>query len=342
MTKKGRSYRLATTIVSMVCLLNLSALAAEPVIVNVDNFVRAETAIQFDSTLKYSNGEVNKLVHIREPQPLDQQSVIRMNRDTLYSGAIVDISEGATLTIPQTNGRYVSVMIVNEDHYINNVYHDPGTYALTTEEFDTPHVYLAIRTLVDASDPADIEKANAVQDGMLIDAESAIPYSHPEYDQASYEATFNVVIELSRGVSDTARMFGDKGDVGEVRHLLGAAFGWGGLPEHEALYLNVEPNLPVGAYELTVKDVPVDAFWSISLYNKEGFFQENEYNAYSVNSVAGTPNEDGSFTVHFGGDPKSVNYLHIRDGWNYLVRLYQPRTEILEGEWIFPDVKPVN
>lgn len=342
MINKSRSYRLAAIIVSMASLLNLPALAAEPVLVNVDNFVRAETAIQFDSTLKYSKGEVNTLVHIREPQPLDQQSVIRMNRDTLYSGAIVDISKGATLTIPETNGRYVSVMIVNEDHYINNVYHDPGTYTLTIEEFDTPHVYLAIRTLVDASDPADIEKANAVQDGMAIDAESATPYTHPEYDQASYEVTFNAVIELSRGVSDTGRMFGTKEAVTEVRHLLGAAFGWGGLPEHEALYLNVEPNLPVGAYELTVKDVPVDAFWSISLYNKEGFFQENEHNAYSVNSVAGIPNEDGSFTVHFGGDPKSANYLHIRDGWNYLVRLYQPRKEILEGEWTFPDVQPVK
>jgi len=339
---RNRSYRLANVIVSMVCLLNLPVLAAEPVVVNVDNFVRAETAAQFDSTLKYSNGEVNKLVHIREPQPLDKQSVIRMNRDTLYSGAIVDISEGATLTIPETNGRYVSVMIVNEDHYINSVYDDPGTYELTMDEFDTPYISLTIRTLADASDLADIKTANAVQDGITIKAQSAKPYTHPEYDKASYRATFDAVIELSKGVADTRRMFGNKEDVGEVRHLLGTAFGWGGLPEHEAFYLNVEPNLPVGAYQLTVKDVPVDAFWSISLYNKEGFFQENEHNAYSVNNIAGTPNKDGSFTVNFGGDPKSVNYLHISEGWNYTVRLYQPRKEILEGEWTFPDVKPVN
>ncbi len=118
--------------------------------------------------------------------------------------------------------------------------------------------------------------------------------------------------------------------------------GWAGLPEHEAYYLTITPNLPVGAYQLTVKDVPVDAFWSICLYNKEGYFQENEYNAYSVNNVTGTPNKDGSFTVNFGGEPKSVNYLHITDGCNYTVRLYQPRKEIIEGEWIFPDVKPVQ
>jgi len=75
----------------------------------------------------------------------------------------------------------------------------------------------------------------------------------------------------------------------------------------------------VGAYQLTVKDVPVDAFWSIGLYNRDGYFQKNEHNAYSVNKIRGKRNEDGSFTIHFGGDPKSVNYLHILEGWNYAV-----------------------
>jgi len=342
MIKKNRIYRLATIIVGVVCILNLPALAAEPVIVNVDNFVRAETAAQFDRTLALLNGEVNTLFHYREPMPLDGQSVIRSNRDTLYSGAIVDISKGATLTIPETNGRYVSAMVVNEDHYLNKMYHNPGTYKLTMEEFDTPYVAVTIRTLVNASDPEDVKQVRAIQDGILINAESSRPYTHPEYDQASYEATYNAVIELSRFVPDAKRMFGKKEDVSEVRHLLGTAMGWGGLPEHEAYYLTVEPNLPVGAYQLTVKDVPVDAFWSISLYNKEGFFQENEYNAYSVNNITGTPNKDGSFTVHFGGDPKSVNYLHITDGWNYTVRFYQPRKEIIEGEWTFPKVTQIQ
>jgi hypothetical protein len=43
--------------------------------------------------------------------PLDKQAVIRMNRDTLYSAAIVDISKGATLTIPDAGNRYLSVMV---------------------------------------------------------------------------------------------------------------------------------------------------------------------------------------------------------------------------------------
>ncbi len=95
-------------------------------------------------------------------------------------------------------------------------------------------------------------------------------------------------------------------------------------------------------HAVTVKDVPVDAFWSISVYNRDGYFEENEHGAYSVNNLAGTPNPDGSFTVHFGGDPESVNYLPITEGWNYVVRLYQPRDEILDGYWTFPSVEPIE
>ena len=313
----------------------------EPVIVNVDNFARAETASQFDRMLEYSGG-VNKWFHIRQPTPLDQQTVIRMNRDTLYSAAIVDISKGATLTIPDSGERYMSVMVVNEDHYINKVIHEPGTHKLTMDEYDTPYVNLSVRTLVDASDPVDIKQANTLQDQLKIEAISAMPYTHPNYDEASYQAAYKPLGELGRGVPDARKTFGRKEDVSEVRHLLATAWGWGGLPEYEAYYLNVEPALPVGAYKITVKDVPVDAFWSISVYNKDGYFQENEHNAYSVNNLSGTPNANGSFTIHLGGDARSANYLPITEGWNYVVRLYQPRKEILDGSWTFPGIEPVR
>ncbi len=346
-TLNGRFNVCSKIMIAMVCLLALQLPAfavggTEPVLVNVDNFVRAETAAQFDRGLQLTGGKLNSFVHFRLPIPLDKQTIIRMNRDTLYSGAIVDISKGATLSIPETGDRYLTVMVINEDHYINNVYHKPGTYNLTMEEFGTPYVMVGIRILVDASDPEDIRKVNEIQDRIAIMASSANPYTHPNYDQASYKTTFKALLELGRGVTGFEKTFGKKNEVGEVRHLLGTAIGWGGLPTYEAEYINIEPNLPVGAYQLTVKDVPVDAFWSISLYNKDGFFQENEYNAYNVNNISGTPNEDGSFTIHFGGDPSSTNFLSIMEGWNYLIRLYQPRKEISERTWVFPDVKPVR
>ncbi|WP_455371135.1 DUF1214 domain-containing protein [Petrachloros mirabilis] len=346
---KMQTPKLVTNALIGVCLAILSVASdagaddpAAPVTVNADNFVRAETAAQFDTSLKQTGGAVNEWFHFRKPAPIDQQTVIRMNRDTLYSGAIVDISEGARLTVPDTGGRYLSIMVVNEDHYVNKVIYEPGVHELTVQEFGTPYVGLAVRTLVDASDPEDIRKANALQDQLKIEAASAKPYTHPNYDKESYKTTYDALLVLGRGMPDARATFGSKESVDPVRHLLGTAWGWGGLPQDEAYYLNVEPNLPVGAYQLTFRDVPVDAFWSVSLYNKDGYFDPNDQDAYSVNSLTGTPNQDGSFTIHFGGDPKSVNHLPIAEGWNYTVRLYQPRKEILDGTWTFPEVKPVG
>ena len=80
-------------------------------------------------------------------------------------------------------------------------------------------------------------------------------------------------------------MFGDVDEVDPVLHLIGTAYGWGGNPEKDATYLNVVPDRNDGTtpYTLTVKDVPVDGFWSISLYNAEGFFEKNDLGAYVVN-----------------------------------------------------------
>jgi len=329
--------------VAATLFLGPTAYAADtPITVNVDNFARAETDMQINRMLKMEKS-VNKWHHNRLPTPLDKQNVIRMNRDTLYSFATVDISKGATIIMPDAGKRYMSLMVINNDGYINKVFHGGGTYKLTMKEFDTHYVVLIVRTLVNAAEDADIKAANALQDKMKIDAASAKPFVMPNYDKKSYEATYKPLLELSKGVPDTRKMFGKKADVDPVRFILGSAFGWGGLPIEEAYYLNVNPNLPIGEYQVTVKDVPVDAFWSISVYNKNGYFQKNDLDAYSVNNISGKPNKDGSFTVHFGGcKDKRVNCLPLTEGWNYAVRLYQPRKEILDGTWKFPGPTPVK
>ena len=116
------------------------------------------------------------------------------------------------------------------------------------------------------------------------------------------------------------RSFGRREDVDPVHHLVSTAAGWGGLPDTEATYVGVSPQLPVGDYELTVGDVPVDGFWSISVCNADGFFEPNERGAYSVNNLTAAHNDDGSVTVRFGGDGDARhNSLPVTEGWNYLV-----------------------
>jgi len=245
--------------------------------------------------------------------------------------------------MPDVGNRYLSAMVVNNDGYINKVFHGGGTFKLTVKELDTPYVILAARLLVNASNKKDIEIANALQDKMKIEAASARPWTMPNYNMESYKATYEPLLQLAKGLTDTKKTFGSKEEVDPVRFLLGSAFGWGGLPEKEAYYLNVNPDLPLGEYQITAKDVPVDAFWSVSVYNKDGYFEKNEFNSYSVNNISGTPNKDGSFTVHLGGcEDKRVNCIPLTEGWNYAVRLYRPRPEILDGTWKFPAAKPVK
>ena len=105
--------------------------------VTVDNFVRAATDIEFGKYIAIMGG-VNTIRHDREPTPIDAQPTVRMNRDVLYSGAVIDISEGATLTLPETGERYMSAQIVNQDHYMNEVLLGGGEHALTMDKFDTP------------------------------------------------------------------------------------------------------------------------------------------------------------------------------------------------------------
>jgi hypothetical protein len=308
-------------------------------IVNVDNFARAETDRMFAALLADSGG-VNEWRHFREPTPLDHQPVIRQNRDTLYSANIADISQGATLTIPDRGERYLSVMIVNQDHYINRVFHDAGDYELTIADFDTPYVLVAVRTLVDPADASDVAAVNALQDRFALRAQSARPFVLPDYDQASFDGTRAALLELNTYMTGFSGAFGSKAEVDPVRHLVATAAGWGGLPEKEASYFNVVPGLPAGAYELTVRDVPVDGFWSVSLYNADGYFPADEPGAVSVNNITAVRDADGSVTIHFGGEPDLPNRLPTMDGWNYLVRFYQPRREILDGSWTFPVIQP--
>jgi len=313
--------------------------------VTPDNFVRAESDLYFGGVVK--NGGFGKFDHTRDPAPLDKQTVIRLNRDTLYSAAVFDLDAGSvTITPPDAGKRFMSMQVIDEDQYTHAVNYGAGTYTLTRQEIGTRYVVVAVRTLVDPSDPEDLEKVHALQDGMKVSQPGGPgKFETPRWDPVSQKKVREALLVLASTLPDTNRMYGRKEDVDPVRFLIGAASGWGANPPKEALYLNQFPSKNDGTiiYKLNVKNVPVDGFWSVSVYNAEGYFQQNQYNAYSLNNITAKKNENGSITVRFGGcDGKIPNCLPIMQGWNYMVRLYRPRPEILDGTWKFPEAQPMN
>jgi hypothetical protein len=309
--------------------------------VNADNFVRAESDLMFSALLREA-GELGKWIHYRQIAGIDQQNIIRQNRDTLYSAAIVDVSNGIAIGVPDTGGRYISIMVVDQDHYVDRVIHDAGRHVFERGEIPTQYALFCVRILVDPDDPEDVRTVNALQDRLFLDAGRSEPFILLDYDQETQNSTRSALLELARGLDGFHRCFGNRDEVDPVRHLVGAAAGWGGLPEWEAYYLNIEPHLPVGEHTITVGEVPVDAFWSVSVYNADGFFEANERGVYNINSVTAQRNPEGTISINFGaGDADRPNYIPIMDGWNYMVRLYRPRQEILDGSWTFPELQRV-
>lgn len=314
------------------------------VLVNVDNFVRAETHRMFVDIQRGAGG-IGVLRHNRQPASIDEQTVIRQNRDTLYSFAVIDLAEPAWLSLPEAGGRYMSAMVVNEDHYINDILHAHGRHQLTSERAGSRYVMLGVRILVDPLDPDDVAAVGALQDSLTLEMGPSQEFTGPDYDRESLDKTRDALLSLASGLTSFERTFGRRDQVDPVHHLIGAAAGWGGLPTSEASYLGVDPALPPGEYELTFKDVPADAFWSVSVYNAAGFFEPNPKNLYSVNSVTGVPNADGSITVRLMaavGGSAPPNCIVTPPGWNYLIRLYRPRAEFLDGTWEAPSLLPIE
>ncbi len=319
-----------------------SAAEADTKPVTVDNFVRAESDKYFKS---YADvGGFGKFFNIRTPTPIDKQKVVRMNRDTLYSFGIFDLTTPVTIIKPDTGGRFQSIEVINQDGYAPMVVYKPGKYTLTQQNVGTRYVFVGVRTFANSEDPADIKKVNVIQDQIKVEQASAGKFKIPNWDKKSQDRLRDAINVLASTLEDCSKCFGPKKEVDPIDHLLGAAYGWGGNPAKDATYLVVVPEKNDGKtpYTLNVKDVPVDGFWSISLYNGKGFFQKNKYNAYSINNITGEKAKDGSYTILFGGDPKQPNYLPIMDGWNYIVRLYRPRQVILDGKWKFPAPQPVK
>jgi hypothetical protein len=315
-----------------------------PVSVTVENFVRAESDVYFASVVKA--GAFAKFFHFRQLTPIDKQNVIRMNRDTLYSAAVFDLDAGpVTITFPDPGKRFMSMQVIDEDQYTHAVVYGAGTHTLTRERIGTRYVLTAVRTLVDPKDASDIERVHALQDTIQVEQRGPGRFEVPNWDPVSQKKVRDALLVLGETLPDSKRMFGTRAEVDPVRHLIGTAMAWGGNPEKDAVYLNVTPKENDGKtpYRLTVKDVPVDGFWSISVYNAKGYFEPNERNAYTLNNLTAKAGSDGSITVQFGGcGGTTPNCLPIVPGWNYIVRLYRPRREILDGTWKFPEAQPVK
>ena len=266
------------------------------------------------------------------------RTVIRINFDTLYSWLVLDLNSPATITLPETGGRYQSAMVVNDEGY-TYVHQDPGEYKLTKEAVGSRYATVAFRTGVNIQDPADVAKAQALQAKLAVKQAQKGAFIQPNQwnkeQMLALRADYNKE-RNEKGIKSEA-LFGRKGVVSPEQNNMGVAVGIGGLPKEGAVYLFYTPT-STDPQTLTLKDVPNgdNAFWSLTVYDKEGFPTGEPFN---LNSAFAKTNGQGEVVVHFGGDKNQNNYLAIYPGWNATLRIYKPKPAYFDGSWDRPELQ---
>jgi hypothetical protein len=315
----------------------------ESVPVTWENYPRANCHVAFQSIVDV--GGFGQFYHRRNVTPIEDQIAVGENRDVLASFGVFDLTEPVTITLPDSGDRYRSMNVQNEDQYVKKYATDPGEYTITQDLVGPRYAGVGVRAFVDPNDPNDLEQVRQLQDETDVEQSSAGSFEIPNWDRQSYKQLTDALVTVGFTLDDYSGAFGDVDEVDPVKFFIASTAGWTGVPNpSEAFILQRTPAQNDGTtpHTLTVEDVPVDGFWSISVYNSDFYFEENEYDAYTVSSVTAEPNDDGSVTIHFGGDPDQPNFLYTPEGWNYTVRLYQPREPILDGSYQFPEAQPVE
>jgi len=162
--KKINARILATVSLAVVSsVASVQKSASQTTLVTVENYNRAQTDVNFAGVAKH--GGFGKFRHGRELAPPAQQGIVRPNRDTLYSFAIVDLDAGpVTITLPDVRKRFMGMQVVNQDQYTPATYYGAGTHALTREMVGTRYAIVVARFFVDFSNEEDVRQVHALQD----------------------------------------------------------------------------------------------------------------------------------------------------------------------------------
>lgn len=310
--------------------------------VTVENFAEAEVDARLFRFI--AEGGMNHGLVYEVPTPTDNQAVPRMNRDTLYAGIPIDTGKGYSITVPEhPDDRYVSVYVLDNEHMTLHILRGSGvTHTFDRQEATRYVVAIPRVQLFDAADAADVAEALRILRSVRVESASTEPKPTVDWDweemlrlRASYEDDYKAVKQIP---SDWQ---GERGTVDRYKgHNIAVASAWGLFPDTEAVYISQAPGLPaIGCFTATYEVPDHDAFWSITVYNGDGYlFSDNN----NLNSASVAPNDDGTVTVHYGspadcGD-QPPNRLDITDGWNILMRVYRPGRAVISGEYLLPEI----
>lgn len=307
----------------LIVISSMQAVAA--VEVTDENFARAETDLYFTQQLERQ--PVNVFDHNRESVSIDNQMIIRSNTDLLYSTSVVDVSKGATFRLAKGEA-YQIMHFFNNDHDNHMAIYGGEEVYIDSKIAGSDYIYILMRTATTAG----MDEARRLQDAAVIDANSVKPFNPSEdWDSASRDTIRDKWEKQVNSIKpEEAFTSGITATPDNRQFMIGTAVGWAGLPAEHAVYTSragtgkVEcANITFAAPSLRYSE---GGYWSITAYSGQGWLMTNKN---SADSTSATPNEDGSYTIHFAPKGETCgaadNLIEVSDdGWNFAVRAYRP------------------
>ncbi|TWT66507.1 DUF1254 domain-containing protein [Allorhodopirellula solitaria] len=329
-------------------LVSTALQAADPVPVTDENFARAMNDLAMHK--EFAQGADNTWNHHRKPMPLDEQPAPLMNRDTLYSFAMLDGRGDVAITLPENDGRYMSLHVMNHDHVTYKVLYGPGRYVIPADE-TTDFYFANVRMQLDASDPADVKKVNGYQDQLKVEHLNGYK---PESFQVTNWNMEDFAKVRAKWVA-IAQQEGVVGTMGTVEHPVsledrnrGVSIAEGLLPDKDATYYTEKHEVEEGkAYKATYS-VPELAnadlgFYSITIYGEDQHLKTDQGSILNNKTIQ--LNADGkTFDIWFVpesefGKGEHPNELIIPTApfWTCF-RVYMPGDSVLAGDYKMPEL----
>lgn len=316
---------------------------ASPADFGVTDYAYKVSETDFNIKRSLAKAPVNQWAHQSDVSDVKTQQVIRENQDVIYSSAVVDVSKGATFSVPASK-TYQIIEVIDQQNYIVDVVYPGKSLTITPDNLTYGnYVYLnmRIRKLPDAE--GGIEATRKLQRMATIEAKSAVPYTTPDIviDQKKMEAIRMALIkDVQAGkLPDTSRSQGSPFQTDPQAHLYATAYGWGGLSVEHAAYLPINNQTETkdgkaspSSLTFTPPEIDYDrgGFWSITTYDREGWLAKDKA---AISNSEAAKNPDGSYTIRFN-TPGGQNNIETPSPFSVLLRIYVPKSKDVAVQYL--------
>lgn len=302
----------------------------------VADYVYKISESDFNFKRSLAKAPINQWAYQNDLSRVKTQQVIRENQDGIYASAVVDVSKGATFTVPKGN-HYQIIQVIDMQNYVAGVAYAGQSITITPDDLTYgTHVYLNMRIPILSEDKGGIKETLRLQRLATIEAKSAKPYVSPSFVlplKKTEEIRAALVKDVKNGaLTHTRYVNGTPYTSRPQDHLYGTAYGWAGLGLPDAAYWPftnktkiIDGKIQPSSVTFTPPEIQTDrgGFWSVTVYNEEGWLARD---IAAISNTQAEPNADGTYTINFNS-PGKKNNLETPTPFAALFRFYLPESK---------------